>query len=121
MHGTGTLSDADLSRHIAACDLMLQPYPDGISSRRTSAMAVLRHGRPMVTTRGRLTEPLWEQSGAVALVDIGDPVALARAAGALLDDEPRRGQLSSLGPAIYDAQFDLRHTIAALRIDSAAG
>jgi glycosyltransferase involved in cell wall biosynthesis len=121
VHGTGMLSDAALSRHIAACDLMLQPYPDGISSRRTSAMAVLRHGRPMLTTCGRLSEPLWEQSGAVALADTADPVALARAAGALLDDERRRDQLSSLGPAIYDAHFDLRHTIAALRIDSAAG
>ena len=25
---------------------MLQPYPDGISSRRTSAMVALSHGRP---------------------------------------------------------------------------
>jgi glycosyltransferase involved in cell wall biosynthesis len=115
LHGTGVLSDADLSRHIAACDLMLQPYPDGISSRRTSAMAVLRHGRPMVTTRGRLTEPLWDESGAVALAGSGDPLALAQAATALLSDPRRREQLSSIGPAIYDAHFDLRHTIAALR------
>ena len=121
VHGTGVLSDADLSRHVAACDLMLQPYPDGISSRRTSAMAVLRHGRPMVTTRGRLTESIWEQSGAVTLVDAGDPVALAQAAAALLHDTERREHLSSLGPALYDAHFDLRHTIAVLRADSAAG
>ena len=31
----------DVSHHVAACDVMLQPYPDGISSRRTSAMVAL--------------------------------------------------------------------------------
>ena len=30
-----------LSVHIRACDVMLQQYPDGVSTRRTSAMAAL--------------------------------------------------------------------------------
>ena len=68
----------DLSAHIAACDLFVQPYPDGITSRRTSAMACLSQARPVVTTTGHLTEPLWAESDAVALVDVDDCAAFAR-------------------------------------------
>jgi glycosyltransferase involved in cell wall biosynthesis len=118
MHGTGVLDAGDVSRHVGACDLMLQPYPDGISSRRTSAMVSLEHARPMVTTRGWLTEPLWEQSGAVDLVDAGDPGALTQSAGRLLRDRSRREQLSSRARALYEARFDVRHTIAVLRSES---
>src|SRR6266516_2409214 len=119
MHGTGVLDAADVSRHVSACDLMLQPYPDGISSRRTSAMVSLAHARPIVTTRGWLTEPLWEQSGAVDLVDAGDPGALAQSAERLLRDRSRREQLSSRACALYEARFDVRHTIAVLRSERA--
>ena len=45
VHAAGYLSTADLSAHIAACDLFVQPYPDGITSRRTSAMACLSRGQ----------------------------------------------------------------------------
>ena len=39
-----------LAQHVRACDVLAQPYPDGISSRRTSAMAGLALGVPVVTT-----------------------------------------------------------------------
>ena len=42
-----------VSLAIASCDLMVQPYPDGVTSRRGSMMAVLAHARPIVTTRDR--------------------------------------------------------------------
>ena len=53
VHATGTLALASLSRHLAACDLLMQPYPDGISARRTSAMAGLAHGLAVVKRRAR--------------------------------------------------------------------
>ena len=62
---------------------MLQPYPDGISSRRTSAMAALSHARPVVTTSGPLTEDVWEASGAAVLVPVADATGLAEATAAL--------------------------------------
>jgi glycosyltransferase involved in cell wall biosynthesis len=67
VHATGQLAAADLSRHLSACDFMIQPYPDGISSRRTSAMAGLSHGLAIVTTTGHNTESFWAESGAVAI------------------------------------------------------
>jgi glycosyltransferase involved in cell wall biosynthesis len=114
----GSLASEEVSRHFRACALMLQPYPDGISSRRTSAMAALAHGLPIVTTEGPLTEPIWRTSKAVVLVPSGDSERLAAEAAALLVDEARRADLSRRGAALYDAQFDVRHTIAALKYSS---
>src|SRR5579871_6637805 len=69
---TGFLSSGELSSHLAACDLLIQPYPDGASSRRSSLMAGISHGVPVVTTSGHLSELLWSESGAVAIAPAGD-------------------------------------------------
>src|SRR5207248_8710803 len=101
--------------HLLACDLMVQPFEDGVTTRRTSIMAALAHGVPTVTTRGRLTEPLWRASGAVGLAPAGDPTALATVAADLLAEPRRRQRLGAAGRATYDEFFDVRHTVAALR------
>jgi glycosyltransferase involved in cell wall biosynthesis len=115
VHAAGTLPPEELSRHLAACDLLLQPYPDGVSARRTSTMAGLAHGLPVVTTRGRLTEALWEESGAVALADAGDDEALLCEVRKLLASHEGRARLSAAARTLYHERFDLSHTIAALR------
>ena len=94
---------------------MMQPYPDGVSSRRTSVMAPLAHGVPVVTTEGPLSEPVWRDSGAVVLVPLRDAALLATAVASLASDPARLRDLSSKGRELYDARFDIRHTIAALR------
>jgi len=115
IHGYGNLSPRELSLHIAACDVLLQPYPDGISSRRTSAMAGLAHGRPTATTDGRLTEAMWrEPFSGVVLSPAGDARALAEATAALLGDHARAARLGTDAKTMYDNRFDLRHTMAAL-------
>jgi hypothetical protein len=38
---TGVVSHVALASYVAACDVLVQPYPDGVSSRRTTAMAGL--------------------------------------------------------------------------------
>jgi glycosyltransferase involved in cell wall biosynthesis len=115
LFGTGALPAADVSRHLGACDVMMQPYPDGISSRRTSAMAALAHGRPLVTTIGPLSEPLWRESGAAILVDAGEIASLAPATASLLASAARRAALSARATAAYGEWFDVSHTIRALR------
>ena len=60
-----------------------------------------------------MTEPIWHSSNAVALAPAGDSETLAAEAAALLADPAKRADLSSRGAALYDAQFDVRHTIAA--------
>ena len=115
VQATGPLAPADLSLHLAACDVMLQPYADGVSTRRTSMMAALAHRRPVLTTAGGLTEPLWAQSRAVALVAVGDAAAMGAALERLIDDAPERARLGVAAGALYAERFDLTHTIAALR------
>jgi glycosyltransferase involved in cell wall biosynthesis len=115
LHATDELRGEDLSRHLSACDLMIQPYPDGISARRTSAMAALAHGRPVVTTVGRLTEPLWAQSGAVELVACDNPKPLLCTVTELLEDETRRMRLGDRARQLYRQRFDLSFTVAGLR------
>ncbi len=112
---TGMLGERDASAHISACDLMLQPYPDGISTRRTSAMVALAHGRALATTSGHLTESLWAESGAVAISPLNEPLENARLASSILLDAPHRQQLGSAGRALYRSQFDISNTVAALR------
>lgn len=115
VRASGPLAPSDLSRHLGACDMMLQPYGDGVSTRRTSVMAALAHRRPVLTTTGIVTEPLWRQSGAVALVDVGDAVAMGTALAHLMDDAGERARLGAAAGALYAQRFDIAHTIAALR------
>jgi glycosyltransferase involved in cell wall biosynthesis len=117
VRASGPLAPEDLSRHLGACDVMLQPYGDGASTRRTSLMAGLAHCRPVLTTSGVLTEPLWRQSGAVALVDAGDAAAMSAALAHLIDDAGERARLGAAAGALYAQRFDIAHTIAALRED----
>jgi glycosyltransferase involved in cell wall biosynthesis len=115
IHAPGTLSAAALSLHISACDVLLQPYIDGVSSRRTSVMVGLTHGVPIVTTSGRLTESIWAESEAVSLAPVEDVAALVNETRALLKDEAKRQRLSLAARTLYQDRFHLKHTIAALR------
>lgn len=113
--GAGELCERDASLHISACDLMLQPYPDGITTRRTSAMAPLSHGVPLVTTAGHLTESFWGASGGVTILPVAEPGTLAALAVGLLKDEAARRRLGLAGRQLYEDRFHVRHTVAALR------
>ena len=115
VYATGPLAAPELSLHLSACDLMLQPYLDGVSSRRTSAMVALAHGLPVVTTSGRLTEPLWIESGAVALTPVEDLSGLVEATRTLLPDVQTKARMSAAATMLYAKRFDVSHVVAALR------
>jgi glycosyltransferase involved in cell wall biosynthesis len=115
LHATGALESAGISRHLQACDVLVQPYPDGVSSRRTTAMAALAHGLPLVTNQGRLTEVIWAESQAAALTPAGEADTLAAAVCTLLSDPARRQALGRAGKTLYEQRFAPRHTLAALR------
>ncbi len=114
VHATGELDAEALSLHLSACDVMLQPYVDGVSSRRGTIMAGLSHGVPIVTTSGKLTERLWAESEAVSLVPIEEAARLAETTWALLADEPRRRRMSAAARRLYEERFTVERTIAAL-------
>jgi hypothetical protein len=112
---TGALGDAQLAAHVAACVLLIQPYPDGISSRRTTAMAGLHLRVPIVTTTGVLTEPFWQQSKAVRLSAVRDWTTFVQHVDALLRHPDERTDLVNTASAFYDQMFDVQRTVVALR------
>lgn len=114
LYASGALSPADLSNHLAACDLFLQPYPDGISTRRTSAMAVLAHGRALLTNLGECSDEIWTNCPAIATADAGNPQAFAAAAGEILARPSELERLAAASQHLYREHFDLSHTVRTL-------
>lgn len=112
---SGELPQEELSSHLSACDLMFQPYPDGVSSRRGSVMAGLAVGKAIVTTEGHLSEPLWRESGAVRLAPAGSPERLIDATRQLLADPAARERLGRRASELYRTRFTLDQTLARLR------
>jgi glycosyltransferase involved in cell wall biosynthesis len=117
VHGfaSGHLPSIDVAAALRACDLVVQPYPDGVTTRRTSVMAALANGVPVVTTDGPLTESIWQTSAGVSLVPAGRPSAIEAAAVALALDSDARGALAIRGRHLYDEQFSMERTVAVLR------
>jgi glycosyltransferase involved in cell wall biosynthesis len=115
MRATSRLSPEDAAAVLSACDLLLQPFPDGVTTRRTSVMAGLMNGRPVLTTAGHLTEPVWSETGAVAMTEAGNTRAFTSAARALLSNRNELSALAARGDDAYRRRFAIEHTIDALR------
>ncbi len=111
---TGASSPADVRTAITSCDLMLQPYPDGVTSRRTSILSALALGVPTLTNSGRLTESLWRELAGPAIVGGPDGTALGQRAVELLGDAPARFRLGPACRESYDRLFDIRRSLALL-------
>jgi glycosyltransferase involved in cell wall biosynthesis len=113
---TGPLGLHDLSVHLTACDLMIQPYSDGVSARRTSIMACLAHGLPAITNNGAATEEYWLTKGAVNVIDLG-PLAtrFALAAHSLLVDTAARQRLGLCARRVYEERFSAQRLIGDIR------
>lgn len=111
VRATGRLSPDELSDTLRACDLCVQPYPDGVSGRRSSAMAVLAHGVPLLSTRGNATEPVWEGNP-----DMTAPAdTLTATMLRLLAEADRRARLGREGFELYESRFHVRHTVSLLQ------
>jgi glycosyltransferase involved in cell wall biosynthesis len=115
LFATGGLDPDNAAVHLAACDIVVQPYPDGISCRRTSAMASLALGVPVVTVSGHLTESLWLESNAVALAPEPTADSLCAEANRVLAHAESRRDLALVGKSLYKDRFDPKHIVASLR------
>jgi glycosyltransferase involved in cell wall biosynthesis len=109
VHATGALDEQGVSRALQACDVMIQPYIDGASSRRGTLMAALGHGLPTVTTTGRLSEPLWahEHGRSIITVPAGDYEGLGDAVLSLGRDPAQRARVGRAARALYDEHFTI--------------
>jgi glycosyltransferase involved in cell wall biosynthesis len=112
------LDGASVAAVLRAADVAVQPYPDGVTTRRTTVMACLANGVPTVTTSGALTEPVWQASGGVVLAPAGRAARIAEATAALLRDPGARIALGARARCLYEREFSLERTIAALASDA---
>ena len=112
---TGALAAEDVATHLAACDMVVQPYEDGASTRRSSLMAGVALGRPTIANRGRSTEELWSAERAIHLTDSHAPHALAGAVTKLLADANLRERLAENARRLHAERFAMTHTVSALR------
>jgi glycosyltransferase involved in cell wall biosynthesis len=110
----GGLPPAEVSVHLQACDLLVQPYPDGLSSRRTTLMAGLAHGVATVSNLGALSEPIWARTRCVALAPEARAGALAGAAEPLLACPATRADLGASARRAYQKHFAVERTVAAM-------
>jgi len=96
-----------LSLYLWASDLVLLPFTDGVTTRRSTLMAALAHGRPILGLAGPDTDAVLRQAkDALCLTPLGDQVAFADAAVALSQDRARRQLIGVAGRALYERRFD---------------
>ncbi len=106
-HVAGWLDPDTFASRLAAADLFLAPYVDGVSTRRTSLMAALQHGVAVVGTDGFLTDTvLREATDALRLAPVDRPELFAAAAEQLAANPDERAALGRAGRALYRERFD---------------
>jgi glycosyltransferase involved in cell wall biosynthesis len=112
----GELSPSSLALYLRKCDVLLQPFPDGVTTRRTSAMAGFANAVPVATNLGALSEPFWQDARWLQVSPSPDPTALSAAAEALLALDPaERRAMAQAAAALYRQRFSIEQTIARLR------
>ena len=111
----GGLSAEELSLHLAVCDVVVQPYPDGITTRRGSSMAPLALGIPVVTNFGVLSESLWRESGAVVLAESYSSRAFVETTEELLGCRERVASLRARAISLYSSRFSMQCTLQAIK------
>jgi glycosyltransferase involved in cell wall biosynthesis len=102
----GRQSGDELATELGAADIYLAAFDDGLSTRRTTFMAALQHGLPVVGTYGVLTEPeLRREETAIHWTPTGDPKPFADACLDLASDAALRQRCGADARALYDRRF----------------
>jgi glycosyltransferase involved in cell wall biosynthesis len=102
----GPLPDDEVALQLAAGDVFLANYADGLSTRRTSLVAALQHGLPVVgTTVGRTDDWLLDCDGIVA-VPAHDVHGYAVAVRSLAASQAERSRRSAAARRLFDERFD---------------
>jgi len=114
VHAVGYLNDTELSSYLSACDVMIQPYPDGLTGRRGSALAPLAHGRPVITNEAEATEPLWNEDKSVVFAP-PNAAGFIDAVLKLQKNPAEMARLSAAARATYVRYFQPDHMLEAIQ------
>lgn len=105
VHWTGYISLEEVSANLLAADVVVMPYRDGVSFRRTTFIAALCHGRPVVTTFPTVSLVELRDGENVLLVPPHDVDSLAGAIARLAGDAGLCARLSE-GAEALGGRFD---------------
>jgi glycosyltransferase involved in cell wall biosynthesis len=104
VHRTGYVDRPAVSANLLAADAIVMPYRDGVSFRRTTLIAALRHGCPVISTTpadlGLIPEIRPGEN--MLLAPPQDAAALARTIAPLLHDPALREKLAAGAKALGD-------------------
>jgi glycosyltransferase involved in cell wall biosynthesis len=118
MTATGRVEGLHVSAAVRACDVMVQPFPDGANGRRTTLMAALANGTAVVSTDGGrgggVPEEPFRTGRPFPLVDPDDPDGLAAAVLRFVADPDERARVAAACAHLYADHFDLSHTVRGL-------
>jgi glycosyltransferase involved in cell wall biosynthesis len=95
VHRTGFVSPEEVSASLAAVDVCVLPYRDGVSLRHGSLHACLAHGRPIVTTHPAVEMPELRDGENVLLAPAQDVESLADGAARVWADPALRARLET--------------------------
>ncbi len=107
VYRTGYTALPEVSANLLAADAVVMPYRDGVSFRRTTLIAALRHGCPVVSTfpADPAAIPEIEPGQNMLLAPPRQAAALAQSIALLADNIPFRQRLSQQA-AQLGQQFD---------------
>ena len=106
LRATGFLPADELARRLAASDVFLAPYMDGVSTRRGTVMAALQHGVAVAGTRGHLTDDILVRAPQMVLVKPDRPDRFAATVTSLVRKPDHRATLGAAGRELYETSFD---------------
>ena len=110
----GRLPRDELADLLSASDIVAMPYVSGATTRRTTLMAALQHGLPVVSTDGPHTDTVLRSSAALRFAPPGDAEQFADEVAALADDPAARTAVGHAARLLYEERFDW--PLAAARI-----
>lgn len=96
----GTVAEADVARLMSAADCAALPFHEGASLKRSTLLAALQIGLPVVTTTGPEIDSAMRDGDNLILVRPRDVVGLTAALGRLRADPALRAGLSARGREI---------------------
>jgi glycosyltransferase involved in cell wall biosynthesis len=101
---SGPLPPQRVASLLATADLFLAPYADGVTTRRTTLMAALQHGLPVVGTDTGRSDEVLVRSPAIARAPL-DAATFAGVAAELAADRGRLEAMSMAARALYLEEF----------------
>ncbi len=97
----------EVAAGIAACDVMLQPYGDGVNCRRGTLSASLALGAAVVSNAGLLSEEFWTREDLLFLAPEPSVEALVEACRTALSSPERRREKGRRAGQFYQRWMSL--------------